>query len=76
MLPDRTQDPIYESFDDDYIGYIPALHQLEDLFSRAYDSPEERLSEFEELFNKNNIEVPEDFDWWKHIVQIYGITFC
>lgn len=76
LLPDRTQDPIDESFDDDYIVYIPALHQLEDLFSRAYESPEELLDEFKELFNKNHIEVPKDFDWWKHIVKIYGTTFC
>ena len=37
--------------------------------------PEELLQEFKTSMKKQGIELPDDFDWWAHIVHIYGTTF-
>ncbi len=66
---DRTDNPIIEEYTNDYIGYIIA-NKEPSYFSPAYSSPEELLDEFKSKLS--DIDFPEDFDWWKHIVTIAG----
>lgn len=75
LFPEKAKDPINEKCEDDFIHYIPA-QRTADLFSVAYTSPDELLIEFKELFASNRVELPEDFDWWKHIIKIEGTIYC
>ena len=75
-LPDRTAHPLELTCDDDYIVYLSAERQMNNPFQTPYASPEELLSEFQTAFKNDGIELPDDFDWWSHIVTIYGTTYC
>jgi len=55
--------------------YIPAS-KAADLFSVAYASPDELLTEFKETFSKEGLELPADFDWWRRLVRITGTVYC
>lgn len=72
---DRGDSAIELSFGDDGLAYIPAAKSAE-LFKAAYSSPEELLEEFKSFFAAHGVLLPEDFDWWAHIVSIEGTIFC
>ena len=75
-LPDRTANPLELTCDDDYIVFLSAERQMKNPFQTPYVSPEELLAEFQTAFKNDGIELPDDFDWWSHIVTIYGTTYC
>lgn len=74
LLPERTANPISKTVSDFYIVYIDRK-KFGDLFHAAYESPEELLEEFQTSLKNQGIELPDDFDWWAHIVHINGTTF-
>ena len=74
LLPERTANPISKTVSDFYIVYIDRK-KFGDLFHAAYASPEELLQEFKTSIKNQGIKLPDDFDWWAHIVHIYGTTF-
>ena len=75
LFSEKTANPISETCEDDYWHYIPS-QRGSDLFSAAYSSPDELLNEFKEIFTTKGVELPGDFDWWKHIVKIIVTTYC
>lgn len=68
----------FHSFDDDRLFYIPGK-ELQ-LFEAAYKNKNEMLEFFKEslntVFEGILSELPEDFDWWAHIVNISGTVYC
>lgn len=68
----------FYSFDDDRLFYIPGK-ELQ-LFEAAYKDKEDMLEFFKNSLNivfKDILpELPENFDWWAHIVNISGTVFC
>lgn len=68
----------FYSFDDDRLFYIPGK-ELQ-LFEAAYKNKDEMLEFFKEslntVFEGILLELPEDFDWWAHIVDISGTIYC
>lgn len=76
LFPERANETLGEShYDDDYIVYILAERKA-NLFSAAYASPHELLEEFKEAFRRNDVNLPDDYDWWRRIVSIEGTIFC
>lgn len=75
IFPEKTVVSFEENYSDDYIHYIPAARAPE-LFKAAYTSPEELMEEFKANSSLAQIGLPEDFDWWGHLVEISGTTFC
>ena len=76
LFPERATTPIEENLgDDDYLLYIPAAREA-DLFKAAYSSPEELKDEFMHILAEASIFLPEDFDWWAHIVTINRSVFA
>lgn len=75
LFPERANEPLAETYDDDYIVYILAERKA-NLFSAAYASPYELLDEFREAFHRNNVKMPDDYDWWRRIVSINGTVFA
>lgn len=57
------------------LTYIPA-GKTPALFWAAYNSPEELLEEFQDKLFDAGIILPEDFDWWGHIVSVNGTYYC
>lgn len=74
LLPERAIRPISKTVSEYYIVYMER-QKFGDLFHAAYSSPEELLQEFQDTVRKQGIELPDDFDWWGHIVHICGTTF-
>lgn len=77
LFPERSKTPIERSCNsgDDFIAYIPC-NKEPNLFKVAYESPDELLNEFKEKLKDRGVELPDDFDWWAHIVSINGTKFC
>lgn len=73
IFPERAIVPIEMDTDDECIAYIKT-DKAADLFSAAYESPEALLQSFKDSLSWADI--PEDFDWWAHLVEISGTTFC
>lgn len=73
-LPSKT-DVTCREYSDDVVYYFPAKQEV-DLFNTAYNSPEELLSEHKETLHDLGVNLPDDFDWWGHIVDICGTYFC
>lgn len=72
MLPERTAAPLSINLCEDEAVWLPA-NKGADLFKAAYSSPEELLEEFKTRMA--DLELPDDFDWWAHIIEINGSTF-
>lgn len=36
----------------------------------------ELLNEFQEAFHRNNVKMPDGYDWWRRIVSINGTVFA
>lgn len=75
LFPERANGPLAETYDDDYIVYILAERKA-DLFRAAYASPYELLDEFQEAFHRNNVKMPDDYDWWRRIASINGTVYA
>lgn len=75
VLPELAVNPQELEFDDGLLPYIAASKEST-LFQAAYSSPEELLEEFKKTMRHMDVELPEDFDWWGHIVAINGTDFC
>lgn len=75
FLPDKTNEPMDQSYDDDMLLYVP-LSKAPDYFKATYASHEEMLQEIQNCFAEHSIEFPDDFDWWRRIVEINGTYFC
>ena len=75
MLYDRVEEAKCREYSDDTVYYLPAKQEA-GLFRIAYSSPDELLKEHKETIRNMGIVLPDDFDWWGHIVDIYGTYFC
>lgn len=75
LFPERAKSPIEETLSDESLVYVPSAKEAE-LFKAAYQSPEELLEEFKAAFTDQEIVLPDDFDWWAHVVTIKGTHFC
>lgn len=73
-LPHTTLNPIYINCYDDTIYYIPAQKPC-GLFAQAYDGPLELEAEHKNTLKEMGVHLPDDFDWWSHIVDIIGTYF-
>lgn len=60
-----------ESYDDDYIYYIPT-NTVSTLFKAAYSNVDEMIEEFKEKIGEY---LPDDFDYRKYIRHISGTYF-
>ena len=45
------------------------------MFIPAYSSPDELLDEFKSVLAGFGVELPDDFDWFAHVVRIDGTEF-
>ena len=68
LLPNRTSAPLKLSQKDKWLFYVPA-DKRPSLFKAAY-TPEKLLQEFQDKLCF--LELPDDFDWWAHLVCITG----
>lgn len=59
---------------DDGPFFIPASRKA-DMFIPAYSSPDELLDEFKSALAGFGVELPDDFDWFAHVVRIDGTEF-
>ena len=75
VLPELAETPQEMEFDDDLLLYIGASKEST-LFQAAYSSPEELLEEFKKVMTHCEVELPEDFDWWGHIMTFGGTYYC
>lgn len=75
LFPEKAKSPIDEDYDDDYIAIFEVARES-NLFHAAYESPDELLCEFKEKLADCDVKLPEDFDWWAHIVTVNGTYFC
>lgn len=71
-FPDKSDLNLTQSFDDDFIVYLEPQKEAS-LFSQAYESPEALVEEFKERLALLNL--PDDFDWFGHLLSIYGTYF-
>lgn len=74
LLPERAKSPIERSFRGTYLLYIPASG-APDLFLAPYSGPEELLTDFRGIMKELSVALPDDFDWWAHIVSVNGTDF-
>lgn len=74
IFPEKAMTPIVGNYSDDLIHYILAARAPK-LFEAAYISPEELIAEFKANASLVKLGLPEDFDWWRHLVAITGTTF-
>lgn len=74
LLPERTKSPMERSFRGTYLLYIPAPDAA-DLFLAPYSGPEELLADFKGIMKELSVVLPDDFDWWAHVVSINGTDF-
>lgn len=75
LFPEKAAEPIEVNYSDGLIRYIPAAHAAE-LFKAAYVSADELLDEFKKNDDLAQLPLPEDFDWWGHLVKITGTIFA
>lgn len=75
LFPAWCKEPISNTYENSYIVFINAAREPR-LFEAAYASPAQLLDEFQSRFRDKGIEMPPDFDWWAHLVQLNGTTFC
>lgn len=75
LFPEKVVSPIDINYENDHIIFFE-IARKPNLFRAAYESPDELLREFQEMLAECDIELPEDFDWWAHIVAINGTYFC
>ena len=78
LFPKKTLEKQEYTFSDMQcysLTYIPAK-RTPNLFSAAYNSPDELLEEFQDILFEAGIVLPDDFDWWGHIVSVNGTYYC
>lgn len=75
IFPEKTNNPLVSFYESDILCFVPLSKQPEYL-AAAYESHNEILSEIKEHFRAASINFPDDFDWWRRIVNIYGIYYC
>lgn len=75
LFPEKAVASFEKKYSNDLIRYIPAAH-VPELFKAAYASPEELITEFKTNPSLAQLELPKDFDWWKHLVRITGTRYC
>ena len=75
LFPEWCKEPISNTYENRYIVFINAAREPR-LFEAAYASPAQLLDEFQSRFRDKGIEMPPDFDWWAHLVQLNGTAFC
>lgn len=71
-FPDKTDNPMEETYENEAL-YMIRIAREPSLFHAAYSSPDELVEEYKDLLGKY---LPEDFDWWRHIVTAYGTYYC
>lgn len=74
-FPDKTSAPLNVSYNDDLLIYIPC-NSAPSLIHSPYQSEDDILEEFKQVFFSLGVEFPPDFDWWSHICNIDGTYFC
>ena len=74
-LHSKVNEVRYVEYSDDVVYYLPPRKEFS-LFEVAYNSPEELLAEHQETMRNMGVDLPDDFDWWGHIVDIVGTYFC
>ena len=74
LFPELAKKPLEESFDEGAICYI-ACYYIPSLFRTAYPDKEALRKEFEEKLAAAGVTMPEDFDWWRYIVNVNGTNF-
>lgn len=76
LFPEMAASPVlrYIGPKDDGVFFIPASRKA-DMFIPAYSSPDELLDEFKSVLARFAVVLPDDFDWYAHIVRIDGTEF-
>ena len=76
LFPKRAVSPIRNCIcaRDDGPFFIPASRKA-DMFIPAYSSPDELLDGFKSVLAGFGVELPDDFDWFAHVVRIDGTEF-
>lgn len=73
LLPERAMDPLDLSLYEATVPHI-ASAATANLFEAPYSSPEALQQEFAARFSACGIDIPADFDWWRHIVSLSGCS--
>lgn len=78
-LPDRAKQPIkrYADTSDangEYFAYLQ-FNKQPDLFTPPYANPEDALDEIKTRLAEHDVILPDDYDWWAHIVKLKGSDY-
>lgn len=75
-FPERAEKNEVLKFDSDQIAYLLPSREPGLFAHCCYKDEQELMEEFQTIFKDAGVEMPSNYNWWAHIVNITGTYGC